>query len=257
MTIPNEAWKPAISPATWTADAPARDLRSYTERADRRRRTGATDVYAGNPFPNNQIPTSRFPAYVNTYLNLWFPSTLMPMKLQQYGQFHQLHQQRREDNQMHARIDQKIADKNNLFGRVSWSDIFQRDPQNLPNAFQRTLQQVPGRDSERYAHRSTPGWSGSAAWVSSCESRTGADSPVHRSLSLCRPHQRPDKVPRFRFPGQLQCNRHNPARQRQSRQRAGFHLSGFDRRDQDEPVYIPSHSGTTTRSCGRSTTRCS
>ena len=50
----------------------------------------------------------------------------------------------REDNQTHTRIDHKISDKNTLFGRLSWSDIYQRDPQNLPNAFQKTYNKYLG-----------------------------------------------------------------------------------------------------------------
>ena len=69
----------------------------------------------------------------------------MPIKLNNTGNYINSTSSAREDNQTHARIDHKIADNNNLFGRVSWSDIFQRDPQNLPNAFQANLQQVPRR----------------------------------------------------------------------------------------------------------------
>jgi hypothetical protein len=53
-------------------------------------------------------------------------------------------QSRREDNQTHTRIDHKFSDNNTFFGRVSWSDIFQRDPQNLPNAFQATYNKYLG-----------------------------------------------------------------------------------------------------------------
>ena len=41
-------------------------------------------------------------------------------------------------------MDQKISDKNTIFGRVSWSDIFDANPQNLPNASQATFNKYAG-----------------------------------------------------------------------------------------------------------------
>ena len=107
------------------------------------------DPYTGvgtgvrTPFAGNQIPTSRFPAYIQTYLDLWYPSTLVPAPLNT-GNFINSTSQRREDNQVHTRIDHKISDNNNFFGRFSWSDLYQLDPGNLPTAFQETYNKYIG-----------------------------------------------------------------------------------------------------------------
>src|SRR5437763_8002020 len=37
----------------------------------------------------------------------------------------------RNDDQVNVRIDQKISDQNNLFGRVTWSELGQTDPASL------------------------------------------------------------------------------------------------------------------------------
>src|SRR4051794_5085452 len=143
-TIPNAAWKRGDLSLNLDGRTPLPPIYDpYTER-----QTGVDaqgrPIYTRQQFPNNQIPTSRFPAYVNTYLDLWFPSTLTPINLNNTGNYVNSTGSAREDNQTHTRIDHKIADSNNLFGRVSWSDISQRDPQNLPNAFQTTYNKYVG-----------------------------------------------------------------------------------------------------------------
>ncbi|MBI1791096.1 MAG: TonB-dependent receptor [Acidobacteria bacterium] len=143
VTIPNAAWRAGdLSRNLNGADRLPQAFDPYTEQ-----RTG-TDaqgraIYTRTPFANNQIPLSRVPAYAKAYLDLWFPSslTLRPLNT---GNFINTTGSRREDNQTHARIDQKFSDQNNFFARVSWSDIFQRDPQNLPNANQLTYNKYLG-----------------------------------------------------------------------------------------------------------------
>ena len=144
VTIPNAAWKRGDLSLNLNGQTPLPPIYDpYTERQTGVNAQGQP-IYTRQPFPNNQIPVGRFPAYVNTYLNMWFPSTLLPMNLNNTGNYINSTGSAREDNQTHARIDHKIADHNNLFGRVSWSDIFQRDPQNLPNANQRTFNKYVG-----------------------------------------------------------------------------------------------------------------
>ena len=144
VTIPNEAWKRGDLSLNLDGRTPLPPIYDpYTERQTGVNAQGQP-IYTRDRFPNNQIPVGRFPAYINTYLNLWFPSTLTPMNLNNTGNYINSTRSAREDNQTHARIDHKIADKNNLFGRVSWSDIYQRDPQNLPNAYQRTYNKYLG-----------------------------------------------------------------------------------------------------------------
>jgi hypothetical protein len=112
-TIPNAAWK--------SGDL-SRDLDGTTPLAP------IYDPYTGNattrtPFPGNRIPTSRYP---------------------DTGNFINSTNQIREDNQTHARVDHKISDKNNLFGRFSWSDLYRSNPGNLPTAFQETYNKYIG-----------------------------------------------------------------------------------------------------------------
>jgi len=144
VTIPNAAWKAgnlATNLDGSTKLPPIFD--PYTER-----QTGVdaqgNPIYTRQQFPNNQIPASRYPAYVNTYLNLWFPASLNPINLNNTGNYVNSTGSSREDNQVHTRIDHKFADNNNFFGRFSWSDISQLDPANLPNAFQTTYNKYLG-----------------------------------------------------------------------------------------------------------------
>jgi hypothetical protein len=144
ITIPNNAWRAGDLSRDLNAVTPLPQIYDpYTEQ-----RTG-TDaqgrpVYTRQPFANNQIPLNRMPPYVRAYIDLWFPSSLQPMNNLNTGNYINATQQRREDNQTHTRIDHKFSDNNNFFGRVSWSDIFQRDPQNLPNAFRATYNKYVG-----------------------------------------------------------------------------------------------------------------
>lgn len=144
VTIPNSAWRQGdlSRNLNGTTALPA-VFDPYTERQNGVNAQGQP-IYVRQPFVNNQIPASRFPAYVRTYMDMWFPSSLQPLNLNNTGNYINSTNQVRDDNQTHTRIDHKFSDNNNFFGRVSWSDIFQRDPQNLPNAFQRTFNKYAG-----------------------------------------------------------------------------------------------------------------
>ena len=144
ITIPNAAWRSGNLSRNLDGVTPLPQLYDpYTEQ-----RTGTTPqgvpIYTRQPFVNNQIPATRFPAYVRAYLDLWFPSSLVPLNSLNTNNYINATQSRREDNQTHTRIDQKFSDNNSFFGRVSWSDIFERNPQNLPNAFQATFNKYVG-----------------------------------------------------------------------------------------------------------------
>jgi len=143
ITIPNNAWRSGdlSRDLNGTPLPPIYD--PYTER-----QTGVDaqgrPIYTRTQFPNNQIPQNRIPPYIKAYMDLWYPSSLQPSNGLSSNNYINQQQSRREDNQTHARIDHKLSDNNSLFGRVSWSDIFQRDPQNLPNAFQATYNKYVG-----------------------------------------------------------------------------------------------------------------
>lgn len=144
VTIPNEAWKAGNLQFNLDGRTPLPQIFD----PNTTRQTGVDaqgrPVFTRDQFPNNQIPANRIPAYARAYLNLWFPSTLTPFSATNVNNYINSPGRRREDNQIHARIDQKISDNNNFFGRVSWSDIFDANPQNLPNASQATFNKYAG-----------------------------------------------------------------------------------------------------------------
>src|SRR5690348_3162726 len=87
VTIPNPAWKNGDLSRNLDGVTPLPPIYDpYTERQSGVDAQGRP-VYVRDRFPNNQIPTSRFPAYVNAYLNLWFPNTLTPMNLNNTGNY--------------------------------------------------------------------------------------------------------------------------------------------------------------------------
>ena len=143
-TIPNAAWKSGDLSTNLDGTTPLPQI--FDPAASRQTGTDAQGrpIYTRAPFPNNRIPADRIPAYIQTYMNLWYPSSLVPIPGLNTSNFINSNKQSREDNQTHMRVDQKISDKNNFFGRVSWSDIFQEDPQNLPNASRATYNKYAG-----------------------------------------------------------------------------------------------------------------
>jgi hypothetical protein len=143
ITIPNNPWKSGDLSRNLDGVTPLPQVFDpYTEQ-----RTGTdaqgNPIYTRLPFANNQIPASRVPAYIRAYLDLWYPTSLVPAPLNT-GNYVNAPGSQREDNQTHTRIDHKFSDNNTFFGRVSWSDIFQRDPRSLPNAFGGTWNKYVG-----------------------------------------------------------------------------------------------------------------
>ncbi len=98
-------------------------------------------VVVRDPFPGNIIPSSLIKPYSTAYAKLWFPTNLFPNTT---SNFINTNPSRRDDDQINARVDQKISDKNNLFGRVSWSDLGLSDPASLPLASQITFNKYVG-----------------------------------------------------------------------------------------------------------------
>ncbi len=144
VTIPNNAWRAGDLSRNLngtTALPPVFD--PYTERQNGVNAQGQP-IYMRQPFANNAIPSARFPAYVKAYMDMWFPPALQPLNLANTGNYINSTNQVRNDHQTHTRVDHKFSDNNNFFARVSWSDLFRRDPQNLPNAFQQTYNKYSG-----------------------------------------------------------------------------------------------------------------
>ncbi|MCC7153279.1 MAG: TonB-dependent receptor [Bryobacterales bacterium] len=144
ITIPNNAWRAGNLSRNLDGVTPLPQV--YDPYTERRQGTNAQGqpIYVRDAFPNNQIPQSRVPSYITAYLNLWYPASLQPVNNLNTNNYINQQQRIREDNQTHTRIDHKLSDNNSFFGRVSWSDIYQRDPQSLPNAFQGTYNKYIG-----------------------------------------------------------------------------------------------------------------
>ncbi len=98
-------------------------------------------VVVRDPFPGNIIPPNLIKSYSKAYANLWFPTNLIPGTT---SNFVNTNPTRRNDDQVNTRIDQKISDKNNLFGRFSWADLSLLDIAGPPNAFQTTFNKYVG-----------------------------------------------------------------------------------------------------------------
>lgn len=81
-----------------------------------------------DPFPGNIIPQNRIQPYATAYINLWWPSSLPRTPGLLTGNFVNGTPQKREDNQVNTRIDQKLTENNSLFGRFSWADLSLTDP---------------------------------------------------------------------------------------------------------------------------------
>ncbi len=143
ITIPNEAWK--SGDLSRNLDGNTRLPQTFDPFTEQRTGTDAQGrpIYTRQPFANNLIPASRWPAYVRTYLNMWYPTSLVPAPLNT-ANFINANVSKREDNQTHTRVDHKFSDNNNFFARVSWSDIFQLDPRSLPNASGGTFNKYSG-----------------------------------------------------------------------------------------------------------------
>jgi hypothetical protein len=93
-----------------------------------------------DPFPGNIIPSSLIKPYSTAYAQYWFPTNLLPGT----PNFINTLNNTRQDDQINIRIDQKLSEKNNIYGRVSWSDLDLIQPGNMPKAFEGTYNKYRG-----------------------------------------------------------------------------------------------------------------
>lgn len=98
-------------------------------------------VLVRDPFPGNQIPSDLIKPYSAAYAGFWFPTNLIPGTS---NNFINTLNNTEQDDQVNIRIDQKISEKNNIYGRVSWSDLGQLTPASLPKAFETTYNKYRG-----------------------------------------------------------------------------------------------------------------
>ncbi len=97
-------------------------------------------VLVRDPFPGNIVPANLIKPYSTAYANYWFPTNLTAGSPNFINTF----KNTETDDQVNVRIDQKISDKNNIYGRVSWSDLSQISPGSMPKAFEGTYNKYRG-----------------------------------------------------------------------------------------------------------------
>ena len=98
-------------------------------------------VVVRDPFAGNIIPSNLIKPYSKAYADFWFPTSLLPGTT---ANFIDTRSTAENHDQVNARIDQRITDKNSLFGRVSWVDLSSNAPASLPKAFQVTFNKYVG-----------------------------------------------------------------------------------------------------------------
>ena len=134
QTIPTPAMLSGDVSKTLTGAAAPQIYNPYTARL-------VNGVVVRDPFPGNIIPSNLIKPYSAAYAQYWFPTSLFPGTT---SNFINSIPTARNDDQVNIRIDQKISEKNNLFGRVSWSELNQSDQANLPKASQITFNKYVG-----------------------------------------------------------------------------------------------------------------
>jgi len=133
-TIPNAAQLSGDLSKTLTGAAAQQIYNPYTSRL-------VDGQVVRDPFPGNIIPPNLIKPYSTAYANLWFPTNLSSGTT---SNFLNTVPRVRNDDQVNVRIDQKVSEKNNLFGRFSWSELDQSDQANLPKASQVTYNKYVG-----------------------------------------------------------------------------------------------------------------
>jgi hypothetical protein len=98
---------------------------------------GATGLIR-TPFPGNRIPASRFDAASKKIIDLFpEPNVSVAPGFPQNNYFTTTAGQQNV-NQMDARIDHRLTDKDSIFGSMSWSNLDQLNGQPLPGALDAT-----------------------------------------------------------------------------------------------------------------------
>jgi hypothetical protein len=134
QTIPTPAMVAGDLSQTLTGAAAATVFNPYSGRL-------VNGLVVRDPFPGNLIPSNLIKPYSAAYAKFWFPTGLIPGTT---SNFLNTIPTARNDDQVNVRIDQKISEKNNLFGRLSWSELNQNDPASLPKASQVTFNKYVG-----------------------------------------------------------------------------------------------------------------
>lgn len=134
QTIPTPAMIAGDLSKTLTGAPAPQIFNPYTGRV-------VNGVVVRDPFPGNIIPSNLIKPYATAYAKLWFPTNLIPGTT---SNFINTNPTSRNDDQVNTRIDQKISEKNNLFGRFSWADLSQLNIAGVPAAFQTTFNKYVG-----------------------------------------------------------------------------------------------------------------
>src|SRR5579885_303937 len=134
LTIPTPAMIAGDLSKTLTGAPAPQIYNPYTGRV-------VNGVVVRDPFPGNIIPSHLIKPYATAYAKLWFPTNLIPGTT---SNFINTNPYQRNDDQVNTRIDQKISDKNSLFGRFSWADLSSLDIAGVPTAFQTTFNKYVG-----------------------------------------------------------------------------------------------------------------
>ncbi|HUY14590.1 MAG TPA: carboxypeptidase regulatory-like domain-containing protein [Terriglobia bacterium] len=84
-----------------------------------------TNPFTGQPYPNNQIPSSQFNAVSEKVLSTFYPAENFPNSnsLNATNNFRQNFASPSTTNMWDLRIDQKLTDQQSLWGRFSWKHI--------------------------------------------------------------------------------------------------------------------------------------
>ena len=134
QTIPTPAMLAGDLSKTLTGAAAPQIYNPYTARV-------VDGQVVRDPFPGNIIPANLIKPYSAAYAKFWFPTNLFPGTNSNFINTIPL---ARNDDQVNVRIDQKVSEKNNLYGRFSWSELTQDDQASLPKASQVTFNKYVG-----------------------------------------------------------------------------------------------------------------
>ena len=147
--------RPTVAPAAWRTG-------NFSSLA-----TPTIDPTTGQPFPNNQIPANRISAVSQKIQDKFFP-------LPNFGDLNKLASQNYRELKIRSwdpstywttRIDHKVRDKDQLFGRYTWSRLYNRPWEgNLPTIGQRWQQRDDRAATASWTHSFRPNLLNEARW---------------------------------------------------------------------------------------------
>jgi hypothetical protein len=194
QTIPTPAMLGGDLSKTLTGTPAPQVYNPYTGRV-------VNGVIVRDPFPGNIIPANLIKPYSTAYANLWFPTNLIPGTT---NNFINTNPTSRNDDQVNARIDQKISEKNNLFGRFSWADLSLLDIAGPPTAFQTTFNKYVGAvANDTHLFSPTTILNIRFGYLRANLGQGPAEA-LYPGLQRRRAHEHSAQFPRFRLPDQLQ-----------------------------------------------------